>query len=50
VEKIGPITPEPPQGAAEQSDDEDDEEDESRYGTPTKNYVSLAHPLQGQQT
>ena len=32
VEKIGPIIPEPPQGAAEQFDDEDDDEDEDERG------------------
>ena len=46
VEKIGPITPEPPQGAAEQFEDEDDDEDEdeSRCRTPTNNHISLSHP------
>ena len=39
MEKIGPITPEPPQGAAEEFDDDDDDEDEDEtrmnYGSPS---------------
>gem|GEM_PF-3616074 len=41
VEKIGPITPEPPQGAAERFDDD---EDERKWHAPTKNHISLSHP------
>ena len=30
VERIGPMTPEPPQGAAEQFEDDDEDEDERK--------------------